>query len=484
MSVIDSLAFDIEKQGAVLGWCLKAPDFFFKFTHVAKETWFLDPSHSAIFKAMMDLYSKAKKVPTPSDIQLWQGFKDLDGMNRLRIESSLKKAIEKADQVNLAVLQGDLDSWVMATIIVDSLTKANTSFNQKDVQTAFQRIEECVSRVKSSSFSAGIQQGFKPSEERIVEEEAQRMADAQNILPYGISVLDAPLGGIMPKDLIILGSETGSGKSSAVANIALANGQVGSNPYVFSLEAQENEIEMRIKYSLISREYYRGVWHQPISYRLWVQGKVDHLLKPIERMKETEFRNAVKGMKTLYRTSGDFTLENLDQKIQEIRHDAGLIIIDHLHYIDFDDKMEENQAYTRITKRIRDTVLDYSIPNITVAHLRKLQQGKSSTLVPHLADFHGTSNISKIATVCIMLARAEDQPSTAPGMSPTYIRIVKSRLDGSLVRYTNLIEYDTRTNLFQPNYRVGRLIDGGKEWEQITTNLPYWAEVVGDGEKY
>lgn len=484
MSTSDSVAFDIDKQGAVLGWCLKAPEFFFKFQHVAKETWFLDPSHGAIYKAILDLHSKTKRVPTATEIQLWQGFKDQDQLNRARIETALKKAVEKANGIGLDILETDLDNWIYAKVISDTLSKANQAYNQKDLQKAIAFVRQCVTQIESSSFSKGVSEGFKSSEERIVQEEALRMLDFDRIIPYGVSVLDSPLGGMMPTDCIIVGSESGRGKTSLCTSTALINARTSGGVFYFALEAEENEIEMRMKYSMIAQEYYRTNWHQPIRYLDWRQGKLRHLLRDIEGSQIQNFKEAVRGMKTLYRTSGEFTLDNLDQKLQEIQHDAKLVIIDHLHYIDVDDNKEENRVYSKVIKRVRDLVLTYRIPIIVVCHLRKLEQGKARTLVPSMADFHGTSNISKIATVAIMLAQAEDQMASAPGLSPTYMRIVKSRLDGSLIKFTNLIEYNVRTNLFEPTYRVGKLVNGGKEWEQITTNLPFWAETVSSSETH
>jgi hypothetical protein len=79
--------------------------------------------------------------------------------------------------------------------------------------------------------------------------------------------------------------------------------------HYFALEAEENEIERRIKYGLMSAAYYRdGVEGKPyICYSDWRMGKHrPHLGRPT-RSGCRELQESVKNLNTLYRTSGAST---------------------------------------------------------------------------------------------------------------------------------------------------------------------------------
>ena len=60
------------------------------------------------------------------------------------------------------------------------------------------------------------------------------------------------------------------------------------------------------------------------------------------------------------------------------------------------DDPNENRAVKNIVKRIRDVSLAIGVPVIVVAHLRKKDR-IPRPLAPDLDDFHGASDITKIA---------------------------------------------------------------------------------------
>ena len=208
------------------------------------------------------------------------------------------------------------------------------------------------------------------------------------------------------------------------------------------------------------------------------------IVKQIEQELEPEFRRKVKNLKTFYRTSNAFDETVLEQQLLRIVKESKLIIIDHLHYIDVMGN-DENAGYKSITKTIRDIALKYNVPIILIAHLRKTQGGaRFSPLIPSIEDFHGTSDITKIATACIMLGPAYDEASPNKFTWPTYVGIVKSRMEGSVTRYTSLCYFDYSTMSYLDLYRLGKLSDMNQKFDQLpSTSLPWWANAKQQEDK-
>ncbi len=126
-------------------------------------------------------------------------------------------------------------------------------------------------------------------------------------------------------------------------------------------------------------------------------------------------------------------------------------------------------------KAVRDAQNQISKPVIFVAHVRKSDRGKSQ-LIPGLEDFHGTSDIGKIATKAVMLAPAHDQPPAEKHHAPTYIEPMKCRQDGSRTRFVGLVPFNFRTGLYERKYDLGKL-DGAREKFTFLdeSEVPSWA---------
>lgn len=149
------------------------------------------------------------------------------------------------------------------------------------------------------------------------------------------------------------------------------------------------------------------------------------------------------------------------------------MIIDHLHYIDTHKAENENAAFKSVIKGIRDLALASGVPVIVVAHLRKRDRGRR-VLVPDGEDFHGTSDLVKIATKAVLLARADHVDTGSSHVVGTFIRADKDRRAGR----SNLIAlagYNLRTGTYEDGYRLGRLSIAGDDWQPLEGDLPTWA---------
>ena len=227
---------------------------------------------------------------------------------------------------------------------------------------------------------------FRPSALRLVGEREDRLANAKGILTFGVPYLDHALGGITRGDLVLLGAKSGVGKTSLATIISLANCQQGKRVHYFALEAEEREIERRMKFQILANLYYstRRV-RVPIRFQDWYNGRLDAELGPLEDEADRELATVLANLNTYYRTES-FTSQDFREQFEAITKETDLVILDHFHYIDDDDK-DENKSAKHSVKQIRDCVLRARKPVIIVAHVRKSDR-RNDTLVPAtLEDF-------------------------------------------------------------------------------------------------
>jgi DnaB-like helicase C terminal domain len=325
-----------------------------------------------------------------------------------------------------------------------------------------------------SDFNFGSSE-FKSFADRVHGERAARLEQAPRILKFGVGFLDLALGGIFANDLVLIGAATGAGKTALASRIGIVNAAKGKRVHYFALEAEKDEIERRMKYCLVAdmvRKYSLGSYKR-LSYLDWYMGALDYITGPYEAKADKVLAEQFKTLHTFYR-SGDFYAEQFEKMMLAIQDQTDLVILDHLHYVDSEDS-NENRGYKLIVKKIRDTALSIGKPVVVVAHVRKADR-KSTQLVPGIEDFHGTSDIPKIATKAIMLAPAFDQPSDDPCLWPTYLSPAKCRFDGTRTRYVGLTMFDVRNGTYNEDFDLGR-INGGKFEIVDNSKTPSWAQV-------
>lgn len=327
--------------------------------------------------------------------------------------------------------------------------------------------------------------GFQGSAVRVTGEADERRVLASRRLAFNVTFLDDALGGILPNDLVVIGARTGAGKTQLASLIAQENAKAGRRVHYFALEAEPREIERRMKYRILVDAFFQVVppseernrAARRLSYRAWYAGEVDDVLGQLERAADAWLAKHYSTLSTYYRGTS-FTVEDLERGIRSVQDDTDLVVLDHLHYVDGDDP-SENRLYKQVVKRLRDISLTIGKPVVLIAHLRKKDRGHNPP-VPDIDDFHGTSDVVKIATKVILIARAPREDHEADYVWPTYMHAAKDRMDGGTSSYVARLTYSSRTGGYQAQYRLGRVL--GDEFVSLPAGerLPYWAEKGGN----
>jgi hypothetical protein len=330
---------------------------------------------------------------------------------------------------------------------------------------------------KDLTFDFGI--NFKSAAERVKGEAAERIKRGGNEVPYHHGFLDDLLRGISANDLIVIGAETGAGKTEFARAVAANNAKSGRRVYYFALEAEENEIERRTKFQIILevaskrlRERNERLDWDRINYPDWYRGQLEDVFGDFNDEADREFALEYSNLHTYYRGS-KFDHEDIKRLFLAIQSDAELIILDHLHYVDIDDE-NENRGFKKTVKMIRDVALGIGRPVILIVHLRK-RDLRAKAIVPDVEMVHGSSDIAKICTRAIMLAPARSMPNAKPHLSNTFFYVPKDRVGGA-TGLVALCTFDRGLRRYDDLYTLGRMSADGTEFEPLESDIPRWAK--------
>lgn len=294
---------------------------------------------------------------------------------------------------------------------------------------------------------------FTSASQRFLTERKLRRPGAK-LLRFGNAFLDDALLCIKPEDLILVGAPSGVGKTQFCVNLALTNIEDGRRVHFFALEAAECEIEMRLKYRVLMEQFYadpnrpRG---KTFLFDEWETGAYEEILAPYEEWAEKYCVEAYKNLHTFYKLD-QFDVSKLIELVTLAADETDLIIVDHVHFFDWDDQ-NDNRAIKEIAKATRDLCRNFRIPIVLVAHLRKKDKANAE-LVAGLDEFHGSSDLPKIATKVITIASGGPS-SVKEGCYTTYIRTPKNRHLSSSTAYLAQILFNEQKGSYEKEYKLG-----------------------------
>lgn len=328
--------------------------------------------------------------------------------------------------------------------------------------------------------------GFHSAGERVRGERERRRELVRRRLLFGISFLDDATRGILPNDIILVTAYAGAGKTQFGTMVAQENARTGKRVVYFALEAEPDEIERRAKYRAIiqlAKESGRPIDWDAVSYLAWHFGELDEMLGPNEKLgykdldaaADLQVQRELASMLTFYRHR-NFGISDLRQRVIALKDDVDLVVVDHLHYLDLESERDANAEWGRIVHEVRDMSLATGIPVILVVHLRK-QGSTDRSLIPAYTEIHGSSEIYKVATKIIAIARAERTEADAPNTFPTYIGISKMRMEGAFTGYVGLCAFDITSASYDPEYDLMTLSMGRDRARPVARErIPRWAK--------
>lgn len=322
---------------------------------------------------------------------------------------------------------------------------------------------------------------------------------------YGIIALNDPLIAIAKDELVVIGADTGSGKSTLGLQLAQHNSKKGKKVALYYLEGGHLEAIARMKWKDICEEYYKNYKGAGIEmdYRKWSLNKFnsqeeEYILKEIEDKQYKKWKDVYKDNLMIYKIERDFTKEKLLMSILSfhdllVKNDSGnldldLIVIDHLQYFSLTRPEREIFEITEILREVKTMTEKWHVPVVLISHLRKKSKDRG---LPGNEDFYGTSNISKIANTAIIVSSCTKEEDIKNNIYVTALRITKSRI-GLRQNYCMLVKYFLNESRYDDKYLLCKLDNFGNILNEEGLDyeeLPKWAKenyenIHGKGIRY
>ena len=327
------------------------------------------------------------------------------------------------------------------------------------------------------------------------ESENRLDTDISKLCTYGIKPLDDALFCINKGELVVIGADSGIGKTEIAIHIASHNAKQGKKVALYHLEGGYREAIARMKWKDICQEFYRknyGTWVD-IDYRKWsVNFEQDRILTDIEAKIWNDYKDKYSKNLYIYHSPDDLTITDFLASLLDFHSletaagnfykddqrrngfDLDLIIIDHLQYFSLDQNESEITEITNIIRQVKKVTDNYKIPVVLISHLRKKAKDRG---LPDQQDFYGSSNIPKIATTAITITPKMNSEDFSRQIYPTWFRVVKSRI-GIRSSMAILSNFDGRKKEYENTYSIYKVnSDGYSSNDPITeSELPKWAK--------
>jgi archaellum biogenesis ATPase FlaH len=213
-----------------------------------------------------------------------------------------------------------------------------------------------------------------------------------DIISYGFEWLDDKLVGIDIAELVLVGSETGGGKTTFMRSVAYASALQGKKAMYFLLEdnlirTKENDMYLQVN------QYRVAQGGKAYPYQAFVKGELD------KKQLEAEFAEVIKTKPKDYvnnltwvNAKNTVSPEDILNKIKEEKDNYDIFFIDHLHYIEFPPGQQLQIEIQKFMVGLASLVRNYGLRIMMSAHYKKLgkdrptdESFKDAQAIPHNA---------------------------------------------------------------------------------------------------
>ena len=264
--------------------------------------------------------------------------------------------------------------------------------------------------------------------------------DPNEVVSFGYEWLDDKLTGIFPSELIVLGGESGTGKTTFATNIIYKASQQHKSA-IFALEDRLNDYGIKALYFEIGKIRARnGSKNYP-----WNAFRKNMIEDSFYEKIKNEAKENLKNDNVFFADvpvmmNIDLLEELIERKCQE---GVSLFLIDHLHYFDFQKGDSSKADYIeQIMVRLKTLQRRTGAKIILVVHYRKLNGKK-----PTIDSFKDSISIVQNANYVINLWR--DREEAEEENTETLIMIPKSRNPNGESTFT--VEFDRKLNDYKLN---------------------------------
>jgi len=244
---VELLAFSPEKQKAVVGHALYDEKFFGQIINTIEPSWFSDVIVFRTYSGIKKWYGIWKRRPTPSELLDSQAMAELDPreINQARLLITTMK--EARHQYTTEPLLAEMETWIKARLVQNTLPKAAQAFNGKDTDSAIRIMNQMVKEYHDVRFREDGELKFDDYSAELI---ASQTASVDG-LTFGLPGVDRLLqpngsgGGLLPGQMSLLLAASNVGKTSTLVTLACHNIRQGKSVLFIFHEGTPEELKLK-----------------------------------------------------------------------------------------------------------------------------------------------------------------------------------------------------------------------------------------------
>ena len=387
----------IEAEAALLGAMLQERRVIDPVADRVEAEDFAEPLHGRIFSAILKLHNEGKTVSAITLKPLVQddpGLVELGGISYLvSISSSMASVIgarDFADQIR------DL---AQKRRLVDGLREVIAESNSSDTATLLSNAEVAI-----ASVSDRTETNQQVSAGDCVRRMLDGLGNRERGVSSGIAPIDAGIGPILPKQLVILAGRPAMGKSAVASSYALGAAGSGHGVLFVSLEMSAEELGERIASDLSFDSPVQVPYEAIVDGRVNVeQGRqIARLLDRIDQIPLTIVDTASCTISKL-----NALVRRHSRRLSAQGKKLGLVVVDYLQLVRPDRNTENRtQEITQVSMGLKAIAKEHNVGVLALAQLSRSVEQRADKR-PIMADLRESGQIEQDADAIVFLYRPE-----------------------------------------------------------------------------
>ena len=409
---------NVQAEAALLGSIMLRPEAIHEILDVAKAESFYSEKFRAIFKVMMELFSKN----TPIDLLSLSSRLEEKGMlEQIGGSSFLAELVQNVPSSTNAKHYAEIvqKKYMMRNLINAAERISELGFDEAgDLEELLDQAEKNIFEVTNFS---GVHK-FIELKDTLVEawERLDRLHKTKGELrgiPTGFRELDNKLAGLQNSDLIILAARPSMGKTSLALDIARQTA-LNSNTAVgiFSLEMSSQQLVDR----MLAADSRVDAWKLRTG-QLSVENEFDKIRDSLDKLSKAPiYIDDQPGNNIL-------KMRSIARRLKSEKG-LGLIVVDYLQLmVPTNARHNDNlvQQVTEISRSLKHLARELDVPVLALSQLSRAVESRGGK--PRLSDLRDSGSIEQDADVVMFIHREDKYNENSDRPNIAEIMIEKHR---------------------------------------------------------
>ncbi|MDO8579380.1 MAG: replicative DNA helicase [bacterium] len=409
----------LEAEQALIGSVMLRPEAIHDVSDVVREDDFYADKHRTVWRACLELISKAEPIDLLSLSTKLKDRGELDRVGGSSYLSELVSLVPSASNVRhyatIVQKKSMMRRLIEAGEHISTMSFSEEGDLEEIIDNAEKRLFDVTNSVGTHKF-VELKDTLHEAWEQI--EKLHSSQDELRGVPTGFKALDSKLSGLQKSDLIILAARPSMGKTSLALDIARQAAVKHKIPTaIFSLEMSAQQLVQR----MLAAESRIDAWKLRTGKGLKMEELSTHLRDAMGVLSQAPIYVDDQPGNTILK------MRAVARRLKAEKN-LGLIIVDYLQLMTPTQSHGSDnlvQQITEISRSLKNMARDLDVPVLALSQLNRAVESRGGK--PRLSDLRDSGSIEQDADVVMFIHREKDESGEQAKSRDTTILIEKHR---------------------------------------------------------